>query len=97
VPVAAVADTVIVSAAFLSTSAIVVDDPLKVWVAVNVLVTAVPGTAKAVRASEAVVDPVPPLAIAIVVPFHVPEEIVPTVSRVCIPILWFLVEKSTTN
>jgi hypothetical protein len=34
---------------------------------------------RAVRASEAVVEPVPPLAIAIAVAFHVPAAIVPTV------------------
>ncbi len=52
-----------------------------VWLAVKVLAVPVPGTASAVRALAAVVDPVPPLAIATVpVTFAALPAILPVTS-----------------
>jgi hypothetical protein len=62
VPVAAVADTVTTSEALVRSSAKAVVEPENVFLAVKVLATAVPGTARLVRASAAVVALVPPFA-----------------------------------
>ena len=49
-------------------------------VVILVLLFAIASAPKFVKAAVAVVAPVPPLANAIVVPFHVPAVIVPTVA-----------------
>jgi len=59
VPVAAVADTVVVSAALANTAANVLDDPVNVCVFVNEFAAVVTG----ILAADNVVCPVPPFAI----------------------------------
>ena len=79
VPVAAVALTVVVSAALTSTSANVLVEPLNVCVAVNVV--AVPGATKSVPAVAAVKADVP-------LPFNTPVNVVapvPPLATLSVP------------